>query len=104
MPRQMRVGGVGEIPPGKAKVVVVSKSEEYAVYNVDGALYATGNVCPHSGGPLGEGELEGPVVTCPWHAWQFDVRTGIALDFPEDHVLTYPVKVQGDEIYIELPD
>ena len=44
-----------------------------ALANVGGKLYAINNVCLHRGGPLGEGELGGQVVTCPWHGWQYDV-------------------------------
>ena len=50
--------------------------EEAAVYNIDGAFYATGNACTHTGGPLSEGDLAGQVVTCPLHGSQFDVTTG----------------------------
>ena len=64
-----------EIAPGTAKLVTVD-GQELAIFNVDGAFHAIDNECPHRGGPLAEGEIDGCIVTCPWHAWQFDVRSG----------------------------
>ncbi len=53
-------------------------------------------------GPLGEGELEGNVVTCPWHGWQYDVTTGKVVMSPSLGVDTYPVEVRGDEIFVDV--
>jgi nitrite reductase (NADH) small subunit len=64
-----------DLPPGAA-VVVQAGERELAVFNVGGELYATQNNCLHLGGPLGDGRLEGRVVSCPWHGWQYDVTTG----------------------------
>ena len=64
-----------DMPPGTARVVVAD-NRELALYNVGGSLYAIQNECLHLGGPLGHGALDGCVVTCPWHGWQYDVRTG----------------------------
>jgi nitrite reductase/ring-hydroxylating ferredoxin subunit len=66
---------VSEIPPGTAAEFVVDE-QIVALFNVAGRLYALDGICPHQGGPLGKGSLQGGVVTCPWHGWQFDVRTG----------------------------
>ena len=63
-----------DVPPGQMKVVNLG-GEEIAIANVDGIYFAFGNFCPHEGGPLGEGELEGTAVTCPWHFTVFDVTT-----------------------------
>ena len=49
---------------------------EVAIFDVDGELFALENACPHQGGPLAEGSVERGVVTCPWHAWRFNVQTG----------------------------
>jgi nitrite reductase (NADH) small subunit len=57
---------------------------EVAIFLVDGEVRAYENACPHQGGPIGEGQIEGTTVTCPWHAWTFDLRTGgmaLGLDF-----------------------
>jgi nitrite reductase/ring-hydroxylating ferredoxin subunit len=75
MPKFVPVSRVDQIPPGTSKAFAVG-DYEVAVFNVGGTFYAIENTCPHQGGPLSEGWLEGPIVTCPWHAWCFDVRTG----------------------------
>jgi nitrite reductase/ring-hydroxylating ferredoxin subunit len=59
--------------------------------------------CPHMGGPLGEGDLDGNVVSCPWHGWQFDVMTGNCVIRPGLKQDIYPVKVEGDDLLIDLP-
>lgn len=88
-----------EVPPGGSKVVVVA-GHVVALFNVDGTFYALSNTCLHRGGPVGEGELDGTVVTCPWHGWQYDVRTGRNLLNPIACLKTYPVKVEGDRILV----
>src|SRR5205085_512060 len=73
----MKVARAGEIFPGEACVVRVGYAE-FALYNISGRLFATGNRCPHQGGCLGDGYLEGKVICCPMHGWEFDVETGAA--------------------------
>jgi nitrite reductase/ring-hydroxylating ferredoxin subunit len=72
------------------------------VYDVAGVLYATSAVCAHLGGPLDAGLFEGETVTCPWHGWQFDVRTGESVYDPGRRLATYPVSVVGGEILVEV--
>ena len=60
------------------------------------------NTCKRRGGSLGEGELDGTVVTCPLHAWTYDVTTGECFDDPACGVDRFPVKVEGDEILVEV--
>jgi nitrite reductase (NADH) small subunit len=69
------VARVENVAPGTARVVQAG-DRRLALFNVDGTFYATQSECLHLRGPLGDGELEGFVVTCPWHGWQYDVRTG----------------------------
>jgi nitrite reductase (NADH) small subunit len=69
------VARAADVPPGTAKVVKAGE-REFALYNVDGVFYATQGKCLHLKGPLGHGKLDGCVITCPWHGWQYDVRTG----------------------------
>jgi nitrite reductase/ring-hydroxylating ferredoxin subunit len=73
-----------------------------AVFNVEGTYYAIDNTCVHRGGPLGEGEVEGQVVTCPWHGWQFNVTTGACVNNPSARVDSYQVKVEGADIKVFL--
>lgn len=100
MPTFVRACAVADVPPGSGKTVTVA-GKELALFNVDGAFYAIDNECPHRGGPLGEGELEGCVVTCPWHAWQFDLRSGESLT-DDSRVTTYPVKQEGPDLFVEV--
>ncbi|MEZ6129960.1 MAG: Rieske 2Fe-2S domain-containing protein [Planctomycetaceae bacterium] len=63
------------LSPGESAEVVAA-GRIFAVYNVDGQFHVLDGICPHAGGPLGKGSLSGGIVTCPWHGWQFDVRSG----------------------------
>ena len=75
MPQQTRIASVVETPPGSARELV-AEGRVIALFNVEGTFHALDGVCPHAGGPLGQGQLDGCIVTCPWHGWQFDVTTG----------------------------
>lgn len=103
MPNSVRVACLSDIPPGTGKEVVVG-DRVIAVYNVDGKFYAIDGICPHAGGPLGDGALTGPVVTCPWHGWQFDVRTGRHCLTPQIQQSCYPCRAAGDDVLIDLPE
>lgn len=89
------------MPSGTCKVVQVG-TKTIALFNINGTFYALDNACTHRGGPLGEGRVEGTVVTCPWHGNQFDVTTGQVVTGTRD-VTTYAVQLQGDDVLIDLP-
>lgn len=93
------VAKTSEIAPGGRKIVEV-RGIEIAVLNVNGTFYAVGNTCPHEGGPVGEGEIADGEITCPWHAWQFNIKTGACVTTEDEAIPTYPVKVEGDEIKV----
>lgn len=95
------VAKLSELASGIAKAVEVN-GKSIALYNVNGTVYATDNVCLHQGGPLGEGMLEGHVITCPWHMWQYNVINGENLEDSMLKLETFPVKVEGDEIKVAL--
>ena len=98
-----RCGRAEDLPPGSSKVVQV-KEHMVAIFNVDGRLHAIDNTCPHQGGPLGEGYLEdNAVISCPWHGWTFDVRTGVSPIDPEMRVACYAVRIESGEIIVEIP-
>lgn len=102
MPIKARCGRAEEIPPGGSKVVQVDE-HVIAIFNLCGTLYAIDNTCPHQGGPLGEGYLEeSGTISCPWHAWNFDVRTGVSPIDPDVKVRTFPVRVVDGEILVEV--
>ena len=70
--------------------------------NVKGKLSAVDNWCPHRRGPLGQGWIEGNAVVCPWHSWTFDLNTGEA-EYPvQERVAVFPLRVDGDDVLIEL--
>lgn len=98
---RVRVAGTGEIPAGQGRVVD-AEGHSVAVFNMDGQYYAIDNTCPHRGGPLGEGDLDGPVVSCPWHAWRWDVRTGANVNNPAVTVACYPVREDAGGVFVEL--
>lgn len=95
----VRVASTAEVKPGSAIVVEVN-GKTLAVFNVDGAFHAIDNTCVHRGGPLGEGDIHGNVVACPWHGWQFNVTTGECVKNPAAKVEVYQVKVEGDDITV----
>lgn len=91
----------GEIPAETGKSVEV-KGHEIALFQVGGKVYAVHHVCPHQGGPLSEGGLEGEVVTCPWHGWSFNVTTGECTFNPAIKQETFKVKEEGEDIFVEV--
>jgi len=95
----VRVARTADIPPGTGKTLEVG-DRPIAVFNCDGTYYAIDDTCAHQGGPLGEGELEGTVVTCPWHEWRYDVRTGINTDDATCKVASHPVKIVGEDVLV----
>jgi nitrite reductase (NADH) small subunit len=98
----VNAGPLSQLPPGSV-MPVNAGDQTFAVCNIAGELHALDGICPHAGGPLGEGALHGATLVCPWHAWEFDCRTG-ANDFdPDVTVATFPVKVEAGEIFIEMP-
>jgi|SRR6267143_1281590 len=97
----VKVATLTDLPPGTAKAVEVGGTP-VALYNVDGAVCATTNTCPHRGGPLGEGELDAGVITCPWHGFQYEVRTGRCVTSAALSVNCYKVQVDGSDILVEV--
>jgi nitrite reductase (NADH) small subunit len=95
----VRVTGTTDVKPGHGIVAEVN-GKIFAVFNVNGAFHVIGNTCIHRGGPLGEGELEGSVVTCPWHGWQYDVTTGVCVANPAAKVERYDVQVEGTDVKV----
>jgi len=98
----VKVATASDVPPGSG-IVTTANDKEYAVFNVNGAFHVIDNTCMHRGGPLGEGELEGDVVTCPWHAWQYNVKTGTWLTKEGVKVGCYEAKVEDGDVKIAVP-
>jgi nitrite reductase (NADH) small subunit len=100
MSKRVKVCPASELTAGGAKSVKVGDGE-VAVFNDGGAYRAMDNTCPHRGAPLCDGRLEGGVVTCPWHGWQFNVSDGSLLMNPATKLKTYKVVQDGDDLYVE---
>jgi len=101
MSETVKVAEVNELKPGESKVVEVG-DREVALFNVDGKLYAIDNICPHRGGPLGEGVVEGHICTCPWHGWRFDVTNGTSPVVKTAKVDTFEVVVEGNDVKVKI--
>ena len=96
------VARTDELPPGQGKLVEVNQ-KRIALFSVDGCYYALDDMCPHRGGPLSEGELEGATVVCPWHGAIFDLATGNVTRPPvAARVATYDVRRDGEAIAIAV--
>jgi nitrite reductase (NADH) small subunit len=95
------VARVDDIPPGTVAAVQLD-GEDIALANVDGRFFATQGHCLHLSGPLGEGRLDGPVLSCPWHGWQYDVRTGENEFDRAIQLRTFETRVEDGEVKVAL--
>jgi nitrite reductase/ring-hydroxylating ferredoxin subunit len=101
-PVTVSAGSLEALPP-EAATVVQAGDRTVAVFNVDGDLVAVDGRCLHRGGPLAEGLVRDGVVTCPWHWWRYDLRTGERLGAPWLRLRRYPVRVETGEIIVQIP-
>jgi nitrite reductase (NADH) small subunit len=96
----VKVGRIDDFPEGKLTKVQV-KGEEVALAKVDGRIHAIVDSCTHRGAPLHEGQLEGTIVTCPWHGGQFDVATGKAISPPPmKDAVAFDVDINGSDVLL----
>jgi nitrite reductase (NADH) small subunit len=102
MPKFVKLATLEELPLGGAKEVEF-EGRVFALFNVDGQVSAIDGICPHQGGPLADGPLEGTTVLCPWHGWQFDVRTGKTPLGPKIKQAVYEVKIEGQDVLVQVP-
>lgn len=94
---------VSDLPQGSKKIVEIN-GFEIALFHLNGEFRAISNICPHYGGSLGEGLLEGETVICPLHFWKFNLLTGKSLNQPAYRIETYPVEIESEWIYLDLPE
>jgi nitrite reductase/ring-hydroxylating ferredoxin subunit len=98
----VQVARADELAPGQMKRVEVD-GRDVALVNLDGTFFAIDNNCPHNGGPLARGSLDTSTghLTCPWHAWTWDVRSGRAVAPPVGwRAITYRVRVEGGQVLV----
>jgi len=98
----VKVAPLAQFAPGEV-VEAIHADARYAICNVDGELFAVNGTCPHRGGPLAQGALHGPIIVCPWHAWEFDCRTGKHDYNPSIRLDTIPVRTSDGDVYLDLP-
>jgi nitrite reductase/ring-hydroxylating ferredoxin subunit len=98
----VKVATTSELSPGQTKKVELG-GKTIALFNIGGSYHAIDDTCPHRGGPLSEGEVEGNTVTCPWHGAKLDVTTGGVLGGPARvGVSSYHVRVNGSDLELEV--
>ena len=97
----VRVARTKDIPSGEGRMFEVN-GRHVAVFNVEGQFHAVDNVCEHQGGPLADGELDGCIVTCPWHGWTYDVTTGQSPDDADARVDRFEIKVEKGEVLVAV--
>ena len=97
----MKAAGTDEIADGQSKVLNID-GNAVVLFRVKDDYFAISNTCLHRGGPLGEGELNGYEVTCPWHGWKYDVRTGSFTIIPTLRVRTFNVKIVDGSLFVEV--
>lgn len=102
MTKFVTIAKLADLEPGSC-LSVEAEGIGVALFNVGGTIYALDNTCPHAGGPLGEGTLTGETIVCPWHGWQYNVRTGERLQNSVFKVACYDVQVEGDLIKVAVP-
>lgn len=98
----IKIGTKSQIPPGKSITVELPDGRVIALFNYNGDFFALNNSCPHQGGPLAEGKFEGDHITCPWHDWTFDIKSGKCLNMECERVRTYPVEIKGEDILLQI--
>lgn len=96
-----KVAKTSDISAGQGKSFNIN-DQEIAVFNQDGQFFAIDNTCKHRGGSLVEGTLEGDTITCPLHGWQYKITSGECLMNPQVTLQTFAVKVENDEVCLEL--
>lgn len=103
MGQKVRIASVHDVEPG-AGAELTAGGRIIALFNVDGEFHAMDGICAHAGGPVAKGDLNGPIVTCPWHGWQYDVQNGQNCLTAAICQESFPVSVEGDDVFVELPE
>jgi nitrite reductase (NADH) small subunit len=97
-----RVGRLADIPVGEGRAFAVGQ-EQVAVFRLrDGRIRAVSAVCPHAGGPIADGQIDGAVVVCPLHLNVFELDSGRSTT-GQPPLRVFPVHADGDEVVVELP-
>ena len=101
MKKRFKIATTDEIPVGDCRSYEIN-DRVIAVFNVDGQFHCIDDLCPHMGASLSAGHLDGCVITCPLHAWRYDVRDGTWVDNPRVSTDVFPVTVDDGDIFVEF--
>ena len=97
-----KIAGVREVAPGAVKKIVVGK-KVLALFNIGGKFYCIDGECPHRGGPLYEGTVEGTDLICPWHGSRFDLTNGQVKNGPAaGGVRAYKTRIIASDLFVEI--
>ena len=99
----IKIKPLGELPAGSLAQMEINGAAYALCHHPDGTLLVFACLCPHAGGPLGEGNLDGDQIVCPWHGWAFDCKTGVNDFDPDIQLKSYPVEIKEGSIFAELP-
>ena len=97
------VGRIAEFAAGQGRMVTVN-GRHVALFRLGEEFFALDNMCLHRGGPLCDGQIKNDVVTCPWHFWSYEIRTGMMVQDPRVGVSRHEVRVDGELISVRLTD
>ena len=97
----VKVAQINDLQNGKAKTVE-AEGKQIALIKKDGKFFALDNICCHMGGPIGEGSLEGDTIVCPWHGWNYNIKTGVSLINPGAKVSVFLVMVEGEDVFVDI--
>ena len=103
MAKWIDLGPLDDFPPG-SKICTKAQGKSVVIINRAGKLLAVSNACPHAGLPLGDGEVTGDTITCPYHGYTYNLETGCNIDFPHDEppVPRFAVRSENGRVEIEL--
>jgi len=97
------VGGVEDFVLGEGRLALV-QGRHVAIFRLDDGFFAIDNLCLHQAGPLCEGPVDGGVVTCPWHGWSYDIRSGILAQDGLVGVSRHDSRIVGGVVQVQLTD
>lgn len=99
----IKVAAVQEIPENERLFIEINDLP-IVIFSLNGEYFATGDICSHDRGPIGEGQIEGYEVICPRHGARFDIRTGKVTRFPAaSDIPSYPIKIEDGYLYLGIP-
>lgn len=102
MSEWIEIGAIDDIPPLGSRVVKAGDGDIAVFRTSDDRVFAVKDRCPHKGGPLSQGIVHGGRVTCPLHNWTIELETGQAAAPDEGCVRRYPLRIEGDTIFLNL--